>query len=137
MPVSNLGWLLFNRGAIASNLATKAINMAMSIAPKTPAQRHWDALNAYLQPIEQLMELNEFLKHWDVSREELAFICDCSLTTVNHWFSQGVDRRTPSEKHKQRLALAHHIWTTIETEPEYLQKLREMYNQKPQRKSPH
>jgi hypothetical protein len=111
--------------------------MAMSIAPKTPAQRHWDALNAYLQPIEQLMELNEFLKYWDVSREELAFICDCSLTTVNHWFSQGIDRRTPSERYKQRLALAHHIWTTIETEPEYLQKLREMYNQKPRRKPSH
>lgn len=82
------------------------------------------------------MELNEFLRQWNVSREELAFICDCSTTTVNHWFSQGVDRRMPNEKHKQRLALVHHIWIKIETEPEYLQKLREMYNQKPRRNSP-
>ncbi|MEP0868104.1 hypothetical protein NDI37_27080, partial [Funiculus sociatus GB2-A5] len=42
------------------------------------------------------MELNEFLKHWDVSREDVAFICECSLTTINHWFSQGSDRTTPS-----------------------------------------
>lgn len=111
-----------------------AIEMAMGIASKIPTQRHWDAFNAYLNPLnEYLMELDEFLRHWDVSREELAFICDCSLTTVNHWFSQGIDRRTPSEKHKQRLALVHHIWTAIDTEPEYLQKLREMYRQKPRR----
>jgi hypothetical protein len=107
----------------------------MEIAQKTPAQRHWDALNTYLHPIELPMELNEFLKHWDVSREDVAFICECSLTTVNHWFSQGSDRRTPSDRHKQRLALAHHIWTVIETEPEYVQRLREMYLEKPRRKS--
>lgn len=76
------------------------------------------------------MELDEFLNNWDISREELAFICDCSLTTVNHWFSQGEHRRTPSDKHKQRLALAHHIWTTVETEPEYLLLLRKMYEKK-------
>lgn len=107
--------------------------MAMGIAPKIPTQRHWDAFNAYLKPLNDLMELEEFLRHWEVSREELAFICDCSLTTVNHWFSQGVDRRIPSQKHKQRLALVHHIWTAIDTEPEYLQKLREMYRQKPRK----
>ena len=86
---------------------------------------------AYLQFLkDERMEPDEFLKNWDVSREELAFICDCSLTTVNHWFSQGEHRRTPSEKHKQRLALAHHIWVTIESEPEYLKILREMYNKR-------
>lgn len=101
----------------------------MGIAPKSPVQGHWDALEAYLKPIyEQQMELEEFLKHWNVTREELAFICDCSLTTVNHWFSQGEHRRIPSTKHKQRLAMAHHIWVTVETEPDYLQKLREMYS---------
>jgi hypothetical protein len=111
-----------------------AIHPMMNLAPKTPAQRHWDALKTYLQPLqEHLMDLDEFLKNWDVTREELAFICDCSLTTVNHWFSQGIDRRRPSDKHRQRLALAHHIWTTIETEPQYLQKLREMYKQKHRR----
>jgi hypothetical protein len=108
----------------------------MSIAPKIPGQGHWDALKTYLNPLKEQMELSEFLKYWDVSREELAFICDCSLTTVNHWFSRGVDRRVPSDKHKQRLALAHHIWATIETEPEYLQQLREMYSRKMRRKPP-
>lgn len=73
------------------------------------------------------MDLEAFLSIWDVSREELAFICDCSLTTVNHWFSQGEYRRMPSDGHKQRLALAHHVWISIETEPTYLRILREMY----------
>lgn len=108
----------------------------MGLAPRTPTQGHWDALEAYFQPAQPYsMELEEFLAHWDVSREDLAIVCDCSLTTVNHWFSQGVDRRKPSARHKQRMALAHHIWTAIETEPEYLQKLREVYIQhlKPKR----
>ncbi|WP_196517396.1 hypothetical protein [Nostoc sp. WHI] len=119
---------------IASITCHLAIRKAMGIAPKIPTQRHWDVLNSYLQPLKDYpMELDEFLRHWDVSREELAFICDCSLTTVNHWFSQGVDQRIPSEKHKQRLALAHHIWTAIQTEPEYLQKLRDVYHQKRRR----
>lgn len=90
---------------------------------------------AYLQSLkDERMEPDEFLKNWDVSREELAFICDCSLTTINHWFSQGEHRRTPSEKHKQMLALTHHIWVTIESEPDYLKILREMYNKKPRRR---
>ena len=73
------------------------------------------------------MDLEAFLNIWDVSREELAFICGCSLTTVNHWFSQGKHRRKPNDSHKQRLALAHHIWVSVETEPSYLSKLRAMY----------
>lgn len=117
-------------------LVTMTSRLAMSIAPRSPAQGHWEALKTYFQPLgEQLMELDEFLKHWNVSREELAFICDCSLTTVNHWFSQGEHRRVPSDKHKQRMSIAHHIWTTVETEPEYLQILREMYNENRRRNS--
>ena len=107
----------------------------MALAPQTPSPTHWYALRLYLQLAHnKLMELEEFLRIWDVSRDELAFICDCSVTTVNHWFSQGEHRRFLSEKHQQKLALAHHIWTTIETEPEYLQVLREMYHKKARRK---
>ena len=80
------------------------------------------------------MEFEEFLRIWDVSRDELAFICDCSVTTVNHWFSQGEHRRVPGERHKQKLAMAHHVWTMIETEPEYLRVLRDMYHKKPRRR---
>ena len=107
----------------------------MPIAPLRPSHRHWSALETYLQPLQnERMELDEFLNNWDVSREEIAFICDCSLTTVNHWFSQGEHRRIPTNRHKQRLALAHHIWVTVESEPDYLQTLREMYRKKSRRR---
>ncbi|MBD2028172.1 hypothetical protein [Leptolyngbya sp. FACHB-711] len=103
----------------------------MTLAPRSPTHRHWSALKAYLQPLrDERMDIEEFLNLWNVSREEIAFICDCSVTTVNHWFSQGEHRRVPTDKHKQRLALAHHIWMTIETEPEYLRLLRQMYDRK-------
>lgn len=79
----------------------------MALAPRTPSHTHWSALRLYLQLAHnELMELEEFLRIWEVSREELAFICDCSVTTVNHWFSQGEHRRFPGEKHQQKLALA-------------------------------
>ena len=107
----------------------------MILAPRIPSHTHWSALRLYLQLThDELMDLEEFIRVWDVSREELALICDCSVTTVNHWFSQGEHRRIPTDKHKQRLALAHHIWVTIESEPEYLQTLREMYHKKTRRK---
>ena len=103
----------------------------MALAPRSPTHRHWSALAVYFQPLQDdRMEVEEFLSLWTVSREELAFICDCSITTVNHWFSQGEHRRVPTEKHKQRLALAHHIWTMVETKPEHLRVLREMYSRK-------
>ncbi|MEP1061056.1 MULTISPECIES: hypothetical protein [Cyanophyceae] len=106
----------------------------MTLAPRPPSHTHWCALKLYLQLAHnELMELETFLRLWEVSRDELAFICDCSVTTVNHWFSQGEHRRFPSEKHQQKLALTHHIWTTIETEPEYLRVLRTMYHKKPRR----
>ncbi|ACK70309.1 conserved hypothetical protein [Gloeothece citriformis PCC 7424] len=80
------------------------------------------------------MELEEFEKYWEVSRDELAYICCCSRTTVDHWYSQQKTRRIPKDEHKRLLALAHHIWTALETEPAYLQKLREMYHQKQTRR---
>jgi hypothetical protein len=129
---SSSGVLIFFRASYFRSCHRDKL-IGMALAPRTPPHTHWCALRFYLQLAHnELMELEEFLRIWDVSRDELAFICDCSVTTVNHWFSQH--RRFPSEKHQQKLALAHHIWTTIETEPEYLQVLREMYRKKPRRR---
>lgn len=82
----------------------------MTIPHRPPTYRYWNVLKAYLQTLNNgQMELDKFLKNWDVSDQELTFICDCSLTTANHWFSQREHRRIPTEKHKQQLTLVHHI----------------------------
>jgi hypothetical protein len=37
----------------------------------------------------KLIELDEFLGYWQLSRAELARLCHCSLDTVDRWFVTG------------------------------------------------
>lgn len=75
------------------------------------------------------MDLSEFLSHWQVSREELAIICECSLNTVNHWFMKTErSYRPPELHHRRRLAEAHREMTRMSQEPLVPQRLREIYN---------
>ena len=53
------------------------------------------------------MTLEQFLAHWQVSRLSLAIISECSMDTVNHWFSEGLSHREPNQHHRRRLAEAH------------------------------
>ena len=62
------------------------------------------------------MSLEEFLKHWDVNRHELAIICECSKVTVDFWFAPSSPRQ-PTQKHLRRLAEAHRELTRMCQEP--------------------
>jgi hypothetical protein len=53
------------------------------------------------------MTLEQFLAYWQVSRLSLAIISECSMDTVNHWFSEGSSHREPNQHHRRRLAEAH------------------------------
>jgi hypothetical protein len=53
------------------------------------------------------MTLEQFLAYWQVSRQDLAIISECSIDTVNHWFSEGPSHREPNRHHRRRLAEAH------------------------------
>lgn len=63
------------------------------------------------------MSLEEFLAHWDVDRKELALICECSVSTVDHWFMQGKSRRHPDQGHCRRLADVHRELSRMQMEP--------------------
>jgi hypothetical protein len=52
------------------------------------------------------MTLEQFLAKWQVSRQDLAILCECSIDTVNHWFSDGLSHREPNRHHRMRLAEA-------------------------------
>ena len=52
------------------------------------------------------MTLKQFLALWQVSRQDLAILCECSIDTVNHWFSDGLSHREPNRHHRRRLAEA-------------------------------
>lgn len=72
---------------------------------------HWQAL-AYVRSKNRKpqMELMEFLKHWEVSREELSRICNCSVALVGRWFTQTKNHMEPSDRHKELLAEAHQVF---------------------------
>jgi hypothetical protein len=75
--------------------------------PKFINQEHWKEYLQRQQNGADEMTLEQFLAHWQVSRQDLAILCECSIDTVNHWFSEGSSHREPNRHHKRRLGLAH------------------------------
>ena len=72
------------------------------------------------------MELNTFLELYpNVSRQHLARICQCSDSTVEHWF--GNNPRPVKAEYKLRLAIAHYVWSQAQNEPKEFQELRQMW----------
>lgn len=75
--------------------------------PKIIDSQHW---RGYLQRQQNSigeMTLEQFLAHWQVSRQDLTILCECSIHTVNHWFSEGSSHREPNRHHRRQFALAH------------------------------
>lgn len=73
------------------------------------------SLDAYTMELEQFLQL-----YPDITREQLAKIAGCEISTVNHWFASGKTQREPTEAHKLRLALAH--W--LKSEPAMFREIR-------------
>ena len=74
------------------------------------------------------MELIDFIRCWNVERDELAIICGCSESTVNQWFSQGKSSRPIDQLYKDRLAITHHLWSKMDLEPDFFLQVRQLYN---------
>jgi hypothetical protein len=90
--------------------------MSTSLTPELLYPRQWkEYLRRKLSMDE--MTLEQFLVEWQVSRQDLAIICECSLITVNHWFSEGSSHREPNLHHRRRLADAHRELLRMKHEP--------------------
>ncbi|HEY9697672.1 MAG TPA: hypothetical protein V6D10_10445 [Trichocoleus sp.] len=63
-----------------------------------------------------------FYAKWNVSHAQIALICGCSQPTVDRWFSQGTNRRSPSAVHLRRLAEMDLLWECYEAIPPALLK---------------
>jgi hypothetical protein len=83
--------------------------------------------NAQLELLEQFLALpllspNDFAARWTLSYRQIAQICCCSTSTVEHWFSTGIGKRSPAECYQKLLAVAdfllangsslEHFWQT-------------------------
>ncbi len=80
------------------------------ICVRSPQRRHWQLLqqidNALLNP-------REFLTYWEITHRDFARICQCSLSTVDHWFSEGCRHQEPTVSHKTRLRFIHSHWLDL------------------------
>lgn len=93
--------------------------LAEKFDARIPTHRHWKMLRDH-----DLKQLNpqEFLQKWSVSRKDLADLCDCSLSTVNHWFSKGGAEKIEL-KYLRRLAEVDCIWSSLENCPPHLKEI--------------
>lgn len=75
-------------------------------------QRHWKALSKISTG---LITPDEFLSLYpNTTRAELAKICQCSESTVAHWFVRGTSKLKPKQSHLLWLTLAHHCLQRVE-----------------------
>lgn len=70
--------------------------------PLHPRELHLIAL--YCQ-CELEMTPRQFYEKWDVTHEQMAEICDRSLSTVRGWFKRGRHYRRPTPADSRHLAL--------------------------------
>lgn len=72
--------------------------------------------DAQAQLLEQFLALpllspDDFAARWTVSYRQIAQICCCSTSTVEHWFSTGSGRRLPAASYQKLLAIADFLLT--------------------------
>ncbi|MEL6453136.1 MAG: helix-turn-helix domain-containing protein [Cyanobacteria bacterium J06623_5] len=61
-----------------------------------------------------------FYAKWQVSYEEMATICDRSVSTVQRWFQKGKSYRRPSDTDMRHLALMDFLLDHFEQIPDEL-----------------
>lgn len=63
------------------------------------------------------MTPQQFYTKWEVTYQEIAVICSCSITTVQRWFQRGRNSRHPHPRDLRQLALMDFILEHCEEIP--------------------
>ncbi|NEQ79278.1 MAG: hypothetical protein F6K26_03175 [Moorea sp. SIO2I5] len=66
------------------------------------------------------MTPQRFYQKWDVTHEDIALICSCSVHTVNGWFSTSRRCYPPTPGHLRHLAIRDFLLEDFETIPKEL-----------------
>ncbi|EGJ28930.1 MULTISPECIES: hypothetical protein [Moorena] len=66
------------------------------------------------------MTPQRFYNKWDLSREDMALICSCSVHTVNGWFNTSRRCYPPTPGHLRHLAIMDLLLEDFETIPKPL-----------------
>ncbi|MBD3886410.1 helix-turn-helix domain-containing protein [Phormidium tenue FACHB-886] len=62
-----------------------------------------------------LLSPDDFVARWTLSYRQISQICCCSISTVEHWFSNGAGRRLPTENYQKLLAIADFLLTNSDS----------------------
>jgi hypothetical protein len=73
--------------------------------PRRLTQRELDLIHK-LANCQFAMTPREFEAKWDVTRTQMAAICNCSTGSVKRWFKHGQDYTAPNQYHLRYLAIA-------------------------------
>ncbi|NEP22876.1 hypothetical protein [Moorena sp. SIO3I6] len=66
------------------------------------------------------MTPQRFYQKWDLTREDMALICSCSVQTVNGWFNTSRRCYPPTPGHLRHLAIMDFLLEDFETIPKPL-----------------
>ncbi|MHC5722635.1 MAG: hypothetical protein ACYTXY_00440 [Nostoc sp.] len=88
--------------------------------PKSLTPQQLARLRAFIYAV-PILDHQEFVAKWDVSRQLIAQISHVDIRTVNSWFSQGCTHQEPQLYHKWYLTMADIILDQHEDLPESLQ----------------
>jgi hypothetical protein len=64
------------------------------------------------------MTPQQFYAKWDVDQDDIALICDRSISTVRRWFQRGRNNRLPQPVDLRHLALMNFLLEHFEEIPE-------------------
>jgi len=84
--------------------------------PQSLSSRELTLLNLYVS-CELAMSHEEFYARWDVTHRQMAEICNCSVITVNRWFTTTRLRRSPELRYQRKLAEMNFLWEYYEQIP--------------------
>lgn len=72
---------------------------------RVPSIHQWEMLKKL---DDTSITLDEFLKHWRVTKTQLAELTGCHRSTVKRWMAHVSE---PSEEQRLRLGLIHKLWS--------------------------
>lgn len=95
----------------------------MMNTPRKLAQRELDLIQK-LANCQLAMTPREFEAKWDVTRVQMAALCNCSLGSVKRWFKSGRNYTAPNQYHLRYLAITDLILEYVdEIPPELLRSI--------------
>ncbi|WP_287252222.1 MULTISPECIES: hypothetical protein [unclassified Moorena] len=100
---------------------TERCSAVLGVSPMSDCIKKREQILILLYSYCQLgMTPQRFYQKWDLTHEDIALICSCSVHTVNGWFSTSRRCYPPTAGHLRHLAIMDFLLEDFETIPKEL-----------------